>query len=170
MKLETERLLIRSMQESDAVSLARLWTDAEVTQFIGGPRNYDELLQELLKDAQIKPPPDIDLWPVIEKATNQIIGHCGFVDKDVDGRTEFDLTYVLVKSAWGKGYATEAATSLRDYAFGQLSLKRIIALIDPRNKASEHVAKKTGLYYERDTLRPTGKTMHVFALGIEDYS
>ena len=169
MKLETDRLIIRPIQETDSASLADLWTDPDVTYYMGGPRNYKETLNSFVEDAQIKPPLKIDLWPVIEKATGQIIGHCGIIDKDVEGESEYEIVYVLAKSAWCKGFATEAATSITDYAFRQLGLKRIIALIDPNNPNSERVAIKTGLIYEKDTIRPNGKTMRIFVLNVEDY-
>ena len=168
MKLETDRLIIRSIQENDSSSLADLWSDPDVTCDMGGPRDHKEVLNCFIEDAQLNPQPTFDLWPVIEKVTDQIIGHCGIIDKDIENRIEYEIIYVLAKSAWGKGYATEAAISLRNYAFKQLGLKRIIALIDSNNKKSERVAIKIGLMYEKDTIRPDGKTMRVFALNTND--
>ncbi|MFC1846513.1 GNAT family N-acetyltransferase [Chloroflexota bacterium] len=169
MKLETDRLIIRSIQETDPALLADLWTDPDVTYYMGGPRNYKEVLNSFVEDAQINPPLNIDLWPVIEKVTGQIIGHCGIIDKDVEGKSEFEIIYVIAKSAWGRGYATEAAISVRDYAFRQLDLTRIIALIDPNNVNSERVAIKAGLQYEKDAIRHGGKTMKLFALNLGDF-
>lgn len=164
MKLETERLFLRPIQVADVAALATLWTDPEVTRFMGGPRNYQELYKELSEDTRIKPCPKFGLWPVIEKATRQVVGHCGIIDKEVDGVTEFELVYVLTKSTWGKGYATEIATAIKDHAFKHFDLKRIIALIDPMNPTSARVATKVGLRYEKDTVRPNGKIMQVFTL------
>lgn len=168
MKIETDRLIIRSNQKVDLEPLAALWTDPEVTYYMGGPRKYEEILTILREDAQLNPEPAFDLWPVIEKETGQVIGHCGILEKDIDGRDQYEIVYVLAKSAWGKGFATEAATSFKDYAFDELGLKRITALIDPDNVRSEKVAIKIGLRYEKDTVRPNGKKMRLFALNIED--
>jgi len=168
MRIETDRLIIRSIQEVDLEPLAALWTDPEVTYYMGGPRNYEEILKDLREDAQLEPQPAFDLWPVIEKETGQIIGHCGILEKSIEGRNQYEIVYVLAKSAWGRGFATEAASSLKDYAFGQLGLKRITALIDPDNLKSEMVATKIGLRYERNTVRPNGKNMRLFGLNIED--
>ena len=132
------------------------------------PVNYEELLKELGEDAQLNPQPAFNLWPVIEKETGEIIGHCGILEKEIEGRNQYEIVYVLAKSAWGKGFATEVASSLKDYAFNQLGLKRITALIDPDNQKSETVATKIGLRYEKDTVRPNGKSMRLFALNIED--
>lgn len=168
MKIETDRLIIRSMREADLGPLAALWTDPEVTHYMGGPRNYEEILKDLREGAQLDPQPAFDLWPVIEKETCQMIGHCGILEKDIEGRNEYEIVYVLAKSAWGKGFATEAARSLKDYAFNQLGLKRVTALIDPDNLKSEMVATKIGLRYEKDTVRSSGKNMRLCALNIED--
>ncbi len=164
MEIETERLLIRELQESDVQSIAGIWTDPDVTYYMGGKRDYAELQKTLREDAQLDPKPVFDLWPVIEKQSGRVIGHCGILDKDVEGKIEYEIVYVLAKSAWGKGFATEAAKSIKDYAISQLGLKRIIALIDPDNIKSEIVAKKIGLKYEKDTIRPNGKIMRVFSL------
>jgi len=168
MKIETARLIIGSTQGVDPEPIAALWADPEVTYYMGGPRDYEEILRILTEDAHLNPQPAFDLWPVIEKETGQVIGHCGILEKDIEGRNQYEIVYVLAKSAWGEGFATEAATSLKDYAFHQLGLKRITALIDPDNVRSEKVATKIGLKYEKDTVRPNGKKMRLFALNIED--
>jgi len=168
MKIETDRLIIKSNQEVDLEPLAALWADPEVTHYIGGPRNYEEILKILREDAEGNPQPAFDLWPVIEKETGQIIGHCGILEKDIDGRNQYEIVCVLAKSAWGKGFATEVARSLKGYAFNELGLKRITALIDPDNVKSEKVATKIGLRYEKNTVRPNGKTMRLYSLNLED--
>jgi len=168
MKIETDRLIIKSNQEVDLEPLATLWADPEVTYYMGGPRNYEEILKILREDAQLNPQPVFDLWPVIEKETGKIIGTGGILEKDIDGRNQYEIIYVLAKSAWGKGFATEVARSLKDYAFNELGLKRVTALIDPDNVKSEKVATKIGLRYEKDTVRPNGKIMRLYALNLED--
>jgi len=127
MHLKTERVLIRKIQSSDIPALVEIWTDPEVTQFMGGPRDKDFLVQTFTEDVDAGQPDLYDLWPVIETASNEVVGHCGLLEKEVDGQLEIELAYVLRKSAWGKGYATEAATVLRDCAFETRQLERLIA-------------------------------------------
>jgi len=62
--------------------------------------------------------------------------------KVVGGRHEIELVDVLASDSWGKGYATEAASALREYAFQELDLQRLIALIDPEKHSSVRVAEK----------------------------
>ena len=163
MHLKTERLLIRKIQLSDIPALVEIWTDPEVTRFMGGPRDKHFLIQSFTGDVEVGQPEPYDLWPVIEIASNQVIGHCGLLEKEVDGQPEIELIYVLHKSAWGKGYATEAAIALRDYAFGTRRLERLISLIEPANYGSERVAQKVGMHLEKEVLRGD-KLMRVYAL------
>ena len=169
MHLTTDRLVIRSLQVEDAEKLADIWSDADVTRYLGGSRNRAEVLRNVLADAEEgdRDPADA-LWPVIEKVGGRLVGHCGILKKEVDGETESELVYVFAKDAWGKGYATEAAQALCLYAFDQLQLKRLISLIDPKNTASAGVAKKAGLTFRGETVRPSGKRMHVYVKKLVD--
>jgi ribosomal-protein-alanine N-acetyltransferase len=166
--IDTERLTIRSPTEADAAPLAALWSDPRVTHFLGGPRNFDEVRAALL--AGLADPPPIDLWPVVDKSSGDVIGHCGLVPKEVDGVDamgtcdEVELVYVIAADHWGRGLATEAARAIRDYAFHSLEIERLISLIDPANAASERVAQKVGLNFERNTLRPNGKTLRLYSI------
>jgi ribosomal-protein-alanine N-acetyltransferase len=163
MHIETQRLVLRELQISDAAPLAQIWSDPDVTKFMGGPRDEARLRQDLEDEAESAAASRIDLWPVVEKASGEVIGHCGLLEKEVDGQAEIELIYVFGKAAWGQGYATEAAMAVREYAFEQLGLRRLIALIDPGNAASERVALKAGFRYEKETRRPSGKFLRVYA-------
>ena len=167
MRIETERLLLRPLEIPDARPLAKLWSDAEVTRYMGGPRDPGEIQELLEEEARAGPTSEIDLWPVIEKASGEVVGHCGLLDKQVDGRDEIELIYVFNVAAWGKGYATEMGIAIRDYAFDRLGLRRIIALIDPENEPSKRVAEKVGMRFEKETLRPGGKLLHVYGMDSE---
>jgi RimJ/RimL family protein N-acetyltransferase len=146
----------------DSAPLAAIWADPDVTRYMGGPRNEAQVRMSLVEDAGAPVQPDYDLHPVIEKATGLIVGHCGLLEKEVDGTGEIELVYVLAPTAWGKGYATEAGRALMGDAFTRLGLRRLIALIDPENADSERVALKLGMHHDKDTLRPGGKRMRVY--------
>ena len=161
MRIETERLLLRRVEEPDATVLARLWSDPKVTRYMGGPRDFEKVRLELEEEARAGKVRAAGWWPVAEKASGRVIGECGLIEKDVDGREEIELVYVFASDSWGKGFATEAALALRDYAFRRLGLRRIVALIDPENYASARVAEKIGMQFERETRRPSGRIMRM---------
>ncbi|MEI8131380.1 MAG: GNAT family N-acetyltransferase [Leptolinea sp.] len=162
--LETARLRLRYMSPEDIPTLIDLWTDADVTHFMSGPRNLVTLTCNLKETASNPLADPYDLWPLVEKSSAKVIGHCGLLDKDVEGKIDIELVYVLVKPAWGKGYATEIALALRDYAFFTRKVPRLIALIDPENIASERVASKVGMLLEKETVRPGGEVRYLYAL------
>jgi RimJ/RimL family protein N-acetyltransferase len=151
------------MRVEDVDALTQLWCDPDVTRFMGGPRDYDTLHANLLKDIAEPVQPTFDLWTTVEAATGRIIGHCGIYDKEIEGVTEHEVIYVLARDAWGKGYATEAALAIKEYGFNTLGLARVIALIEPENVASERVARKAGFAFEREVVRPGGAVRKVYA-------
>ena len=165
--LETERLVLRYQNAADVAPLSALWSDPVVTKFMGGPRDKAWLVAEFGKTARKPRAEKHDLWPLIEKSTGTLVGHIGLLDKDVEGRAEIEIVYVLIKSAWGKGYATEAAGALTRHAFDSLKLDRLIALIDPDNANSERVAERLGMKFEKMTIRPDGEIKKLYSAGKE---
>jgi RimJ/RimL family protein N-acetyltransferase len=162
--LETERLQLRYMKQEDIPFLVTLWTDPEVTRFMGGPREVGSLREDLVKTADNPLTQSFDLWPVEEKCSGELVGHCGVIDKEVDNLTEYELVYVLAKKAWGKGYATEIGRALLTFAYHYRHVNRLIALVDPGNVASEKVALKLGMQLEKEVTRPGGSIRRVYAV------
>jgi len=153
---ETERLRLKRLQPSDVVALVDLWYDPQVTKYMGGPRDRTKLLADF-EDALKDPFADsYDLWPVEEKQTGNLIGHCGLLEKEVEGLEEIELIYVFSTTVWGKGYATEMGSVLKRYAFNELQLTKLIALINPENAASERVAVRVGMHFEKELIRSEG--------------
>ena len=162
MKIETARLLLRQMTLSDVEPLVQLWTDPDVTRFMGGPRDPEPLKEGLLEDVSSEE--CFNLWPVIEMASGLLVGHCGLLDKEIDGRPEVELVYFIARSAWGKGFATEMAAALAAYARSQLGLTRLVSLVEPDNGASRRVAAKVGMHFRKRVVRPGGRTMELWVV------
>jgi RimJ/RimL family protein N-acetyltransferase len=92
-------------------------------------------------------------YALVEKGSQAVIGYCGlFFFPDIGGQAEVEIGYRLARAVWGRGYATEAAKAVHDYAFTVLGIKRLIAIIDPSNIASIRVAKKIGMLYEKEVM------------------
>jgi RimJ/RimL family protein N-acetyltransferase len=160
--VETERLIVRPLDAGDVEALAALWCDPAATAYLGGPRTFDAVCRTLREDLALPEPPTFDLWPTIGKASGGVVGHCGLLDKEIAGRLEIELVYVIAPAAWGQGFATEAGRAIRDHAVTALGCQRLVALIHPENAASERVAVKLGFRYERDVERSHG-TMRLYA-------
>ena len=85
------------------------------------------------------------LVAVCLKTDGRLIGDCGLELMEVSGERVAALGYDFRRHCWNRGYATEAACAVRDFAFGTLRLPRLVSLIQPGNPASERVAQKTGM-------------------------
>lgn len=151
--LETDRLLLRNVMAEDGDFLVRLWTDPEVTRYMGGPRDEKRMREAVEADARNPEKQEFDLWTLVEKETGRPVGHCGLLRKEVEGSDEVELNYVLDAGAWGKGYATEISLRLITCAFEERKLESVIALIKPGNEASIRVAVKAGMWLDKEVTR-----------------
>jgi [ribosomal protein S5]-alanine N-acetyltransferase len=151
--LETERLLLRYFHIFDGEALARVFGDPEVMCYGPGVQTQAwvrDWLEKCLKDHHRL---GFGPWALVERKSSSVIGYAGlFHFPDIDGQAEIEVGYRLGRSHWGQGYATEAVMGILKYAFHVLCLPRLIALIDPQNTASIHVAEKAGMHYEKDVM------------------
>ncbi|GAA0428064.1 GNAT family N-acetyltransferase [Agaribacter marinus] len=141
--LITDRLCLRKMETNDAASLFNIWSDPEVTKFMNITSFTDEsqaqdmihFLNKLYEDNKAI------RYTIIELATNQIIGSCGFNSLDQENE-KAEIGYELAKESWGKGYATEAISKLLTVGFDSFNLNRIEAKIEPDNHNSIKLVEK----------------------------
>jgi ribosomal-protein-alanine N-acetyltransferase len=152
--LTTARLFIRHFYLLDSEPMVRVFCDADVMRYGDGVQTKEWVqtwlltcLERYYKTWGFGP------YAVTERVSRDVIGYCGlFFFPDVNGQPEVELGYRLARSAWGRGYATESARAVRDFAFETLGIRRLIAMVDPSNIASIHVAEKIGMHYEKDVL------------------
>jgi len=165
--LTTERLNLRNFHILDAEAMDRIFGDPEVMRFGDGVQSR-EWVQAWLRTCLERYHQTWGFGPyaVVEKRSQNVIGYCGlFFFPDVGGQPDVEVGYRLARSAWGQGYATEAAGAVRDFAFATLGIQRLIAIIDPSNIASIHVAEKIGMHYEKEVmLNDYTHPDHVYAI------
>jgi RimJ/RimL family protein N-acetyltransferase len=167
--IETERLLLRKPRTDDAPGLLEAFADPEAMRFIGDGSTTD------LAGAEQAVARWLERWNawgigmfVIERSEDEsVLGRAGFLRWDREtweiGGSETEIGWGLAREHWGHGYATEAAVALRDWAFGERGLTRLISLIQPRNLPSIRVAEKLGERYERD-VEVRGKATRLYSL------
>lgn len=150
----TERLSLRHFHILDREPMYRIFGDPEVMRFGDGIQTK-EWVGDWLRTCLERHYQTWGFGPyaVVERQSQEVIGYCGlFYFPDINGQPEVEIGYRLARSAWGRGYATEAASVVRDFAFSALGIKRLIAMIDPANTASIHVAEKIGMHYEQEVM------------------
>jgi RimJ/RimL family protein N-acetyltransferase len=89
---------------------------------------------------------------IIERGTGRPVGMIGLLTQVVDGVDELEVGYHLLPSAWGNGFATESAIACREFAREHRCAPSVISLIDHQNLASQSVARRNGMVYEKDTV------------------
>lgn len=89
--------------------------------------------------------------PVIERSTGLIVGYAGVDRFDFEGRRRLEFGYRLISEARGRGYATEAGRALLAKA-AETFRGEILAMVDPRNHASQNVARKLGFTYWKQAI------------------
>ncbi len=159
LRLNSERLLLRPLVATDLDLMIALYTDPEISKFIDGPHSKEHIAVQMSNYTKRGGGGCIGAWCVIEQATGEKVGTAELlplpIDRDetdfslIEGPelpdAEIEIGYALKKSAWGKGYATEAARRLLAFAFEETQLSEVVGVIDPRNGASRSVLTKSGL-------------------------
>ena len=159
--LKTERLLLRYQRKSDIKFLVYLWMDEDMTKYTGGPRDKMALIEEFRRVADNPKNEEYDLWSIELKNTHELIGQAGFIPKEIKGKECIELNYYMDKAKWNKGYATEIAKGLLNYAFEEKKLDKVIAIIDPENESSKAVARSIGMKYWMNEER-SGKIKSIY--------
>jgi ribosomal-protein-alanine N-acetyltransferase len=149
--LETERLVLRHLVMDDLDQLFALYQDPQIRKYFPeGILNYQDTKEELEWHMNGHPRhPELGLWATIHKETGKFIGRCGLLPWEIDDKLEIEIAYLLDKTFWHQGLATEAAKGIMEYGFNTLNLSRLICLIDPDNTASQKVAERIGMTLER---------------------
>ena len=125
--IETDRLILRSMQDADAEGIFLLDSDAEVMKYIGLPpitkmeeakANVAYTNNQFTKDG-------VSRWAIIEKESNEFIGWGGLkYERTIREQAYYDLGYRLRPKFWGRGIATEVALISLQYGFEEIRRDR----------------------------------------------
>ncbi|WP_431811283.1 GNAT family N-acetyltransferase [Lysinibacillus sp. FW12] len=161
--INTERLQLRKMVKADAKHLLAIWSDPDVTKYMNITyfTHEDQALEMIELLEQLADQQKALRFTIFEKASNHIIGSCGFNMFDFDHAIT-EIGYDLAKVHWGKGYATEAITALIDYAFTNLAMNTIVAKVEAANINSIKVLKKLNFIYQG--YDDTDNTLQLFTL------
>jgi RimJ/RimL family protein N-acetyltransferase len=165
--VETPRLLLRRPEEADAEPFVIIHQDPEVVQKkqvtltapIGGIEVGLQNVRRMLRhwDQQ-----GYGQWAVVEKSSAQVIGCVGLFH--TKGWPGIDLSWILHRSRWGNGFATEASRAALEWAWAA-DIDHIISLIAPHDLRSIRVAIKIGERFERADADPVhGEPVHIYGI------
>lgn len=147
--LETARLILRPLKESDLEPIAAAASDPEAVRFVGGKvATREETWRKLATIPGMWALFGFGYWVVERKSDGEVIGQAGFADfkRDMTPSLEGvpEMGWSFARHAWGQGYASEAGTAALGWADEALPGREIVAIIDADNLASVRVAEKLG--------------------------
>ena len=168
-EMNTKRLTLRPVVDTDLDAIAWMMTDPEVCRYIGDgtPRTRDRVAQSVsfarrmwadrgfgpftieLAEADSAPrPPDLENARFVGVCLLLPIARSGTDPRDFAQRgPEIEIGYWLARDEWGLGYATEASGAVLGWARSAEgpALERVIAVTNPAHKASQRVLEKIGM-------------------------
>jgi RimJ/RimL family protein N-acetyltransferase len=143
--LQTDRLALRRFTPKDYDWLVGMYNDPDVMRYGGGvktPEQVKVVMRERILD-YYDAHPGLGVWQTVERATGTPIGF--HVLNNIQGESIIQVGYFLLKSAWGRGYATEMACAVLHHGFVTLGLPSIAGMAEQKNVASHRVLTKIGL-------------------------
>ncbi|GHV06067.1 putative N-acetyltransferase YnaD [Clostridia bacterium] len=176
--LETERLILQPLRETDFESVHAYMSDEQIKKYMYYEPNTPEDTNKLISDSVTND--NIFEFGLTRKDSGTLIGNIGLYigGKEAVGNGEVEIGWLISGENQGNGYATEAAKAVMKFAFEQLRLRRIIAHCDSENVASWHIMEKLGMRREahyrksRKSNRVLGHTWRDafgYAILAEDY-
>ncbi|MFN2451696.1 MAG: GNAT family N-acetyltransferase [Candidatus Dormibacteria bacterium] len=150
-RLRTRRLLLREYLADDLEPFAAMHADLEVMRHIGEGVVLDRTgtwrsLAVGIGHWQLR---GYGMWVVCDQGTGEVLGRCGLVNPF--GWPGLEVGWMLGRSHWGQGYATEAARAALEYGWTVLAARRLISLIRPANLRSAALATRLGATRESVT-------------------
>lgn len=167
--IETNRLLIRPFEISDAEVAFEWLGDAEVMKYIPGgqDKTIEECKNRIFKYIDLYTRDGFSKYVIFEKSSRKLIGDCGILRLEDSELNE--LGFRISKKYWHSGYATESARAVLKYAFDVLNFNEIHAIVESANKISQYMIKnKLGFSYLKNTVH-FGVDMELFMLEKKDF-
>ena len=153
--LETDRLIMRDVLETDVDGMFELDSDPLVHKYLGNnPIKTKDKAEKIIQFIQKQYKElGIGRFAAIEKSTGDFIGWSGLKfntgkKEALNGRIDFyDVGYRLIPRYWGKGYATESSVAILDFGFNKLNIDTICGAAEKDNIASNKILQNIGLNF-----------------------
>ena len=145
MIIETKRLALREYTLGDFDALFGILSDPETMQHYPKPYDEEQTRQWIEWNLQNYKEYGFGLWAVVLKETGEFIGDCGITIQNIDGELLPEIGYHIHKKHWRKGFGSEAARAVRDWAFENTEYDRIYSYMKYTNIGSYSTAAAAGM-------------------------
>lgn len=166
--IETERLILREWKDSeeDKAQLHEILSSPITMRFWPAPFSLEQTEAWIKNNIARYRQLGFGRWAVVLKKENQIIGDCGVILAEINGRQENDLGYIIHHPYWHQGFATEAALACKDYAFSKLGLKRLCANMPVDHEGSIKTAVKLGMKLEKEFYNSRNRNIRTYLYSV----
>ena len=145
MLLETKRLYLRRLKQSDLPELRVFFQDKQVMAAWEHIFSDEEIGAWIAENLRRYREDGTSYHAVVERSTGQLTGVCGILAEEADGVSRMGLGYIFRRDRWGRGYAFESASACMEYASKVLRLPEITVQIRPDNLPSRRLAERLGM-------------------------
>lgn len=158
----TDKVLFRQLQPNDVYSVYQLFSDKDTMMFDGGRTmgNINEAFQFISVFSAYSSTTPYIRWALESKKTGEFLGTGGF-HKIVSEAKRGEIGGELLKKMWGAGIGKEVLFGLTNFAFYEMKLNRLTAMISPKNKGAQKIVEKIG-YKKEGCLRDWEFWDHAF--------
>jgi ribosomal-protein-alanine N-acetyltransferase len=147
-KLESERLILRQILDSDLENVYKGLSHPEVIKYYGVSFHSLEATKEQMEwFADLEKNGTGIWWAVCSQETGEFLGAGGLNDLDMDLK-KAEIGFWLLPEYWGKGYMTEAMPLILDHSFNSIGLRRIEGFVETENKNCINALQKLNFTYE----------------------
>jgi RimJ/RimL family protein N-acetyltransferase len=148
-RVETERLVLRRLDDADLDAFRAIWTDPAVLAALdpAGALDPGTVPERFAHHLGHWREHGFGLWAIEERAGGDPLGWAGATHPTFvpELAQEVEIGFALRRASWGRGLATEAAAAAVEAAFTHLELERVVSLITPDNRRSIAVAGRLGM-------------------------
>ena len=150
---ETDRLILRTIEEADAERQFRLMNSPTVMAQLGGVKELHEIEAVHSKSMALYAREGFSDLFVIEKASGEAVGDCGLKRVDhplAPNQGDHEIGWLVREDRWRRGYAGEAMCAIIEWAFGRVGAPYVVALTSEPNIASWQLMQKLGMSRRTD--------------------
>jgi RimJ/RimL family protein N-acetyltransferase len=169
--LRSRRLGFRRWRQSDLDLAYGLWGDPRVTKLIDarGQLSKNQVRERLANEIATAESCDVQYWPIFLLSNDSHVGCCGLRPYELSQRI-YEIGFHIRSGYWRRGFASEAARAVIEYAFEALGAAGLFAGHNPKNAASRNLLEKIGFRYTHvEYYAPTGLDHPSYLMTADDY-
>jgi len=169
MNIETERLVLRELNYDDFEALYAVLADSDIMQHYSYTFDEKRVRNWITRNIERYRVFGFGLFALCLKDTGEMIGDCGLTMQDINGFIRPEIGYHLRADMQRKGYAKEAASAVRDWAFTNTSFNALYSYMKSSNLPSYMCAQSWGCSFVEEYKDSDGDTTLVYAITRDEW-